>query len=109
MRIENKSFSIQDVENCDNVADLLQELENVVKKLQEELETETIKTSIFRHKVQLFNADLSKEIEESVVAVRNSNLAVINDLKYKLDNLTNEMEKLHERDKELSEKIDRMK
>ena len=109
MRLEQTNFTIEDVENCDNVAELLQELENVVKKLHEELETETIKTSVFRHKLTLFNNDLQKEIDENVMAVRQSNMQVINELKAKLSALTHSMEKLHTRDQELTQHIDHMK
>ena len=77
MRLEQTNFTIEDVENCDNVAELLQELENVVKKLHEELETETIKTSVFRHKLTLFNNDLQKEIDENVMAVHQSNMLYV--------------------------------
>ena len=81
----------------------------MVKKLHEELETETIKTSVFRHKLTLFNNDLQKEIDENVMAVRQSNMKVINELKAKLASITQSMEKLHTRDQELTQHIDHMK
>ena len=51
--------------------------------MHEELEAETIKTSSFRHKMTFFNFDFKKEIEENVKAARDSNMAVIVNLKEK--------------------------
>ena len=109
MRLEGVNFSIEDIENCDNVADLLQELETSVKKVHEDLETETIKTSIYRHKLNAFNTDLKQEIDDNVKAARDSNSHVITDLKDKLDTISKNMVVLHEKDKDLSANLEKLK
>ncbi len=76
-----------------------------MKKLHEELEAETIKTSSFRHKMTFFNFDFKKEIEENVKAARDSNMAVIVNLKEKLETLTKSIAELNEKDKRLSGEI----
>lgn len=56
-------FTEADIENCDRLADLLQELENEVKRVEDELETETIKTNVYRHKMEFLHLDTLKELE----------------------------------------------
>jgi len=77
-------FKLEDVECCDKLADLLVDMvvaikskffcqnltyfnwyfkikETEVKHLHDELETVSIKNSVFRHKLEFFNKDLEKE------------------------------------------------
>jgi len=86
MRLEGGSFNQEDIENCDKIADLIQELvsflfnatrgiyfkikkknkfqkEFEVKKIHDELEAETIRTSVFRHKLSFFEKNLNQEIQ----------------------------------------------
>ena len=88
MRAESHSFKQEDIEHCDTVAELLHELvsrfapfrqtenwiiaviavrlkkqESEVKRFHNELETETIKNSVLRHKISYFDSDLKKEID----------------------------------------------
>lgn len=109
MRLEPSGFKLEDVDNCDKLAELLQQLELEVKDLHDELETETIKSSDYRHKLTFFNKDMSKEINENTQAARESNNEVITDLKEKLSELTKCIQTLHKRDKQLSEEINIMK
>ena len=77
--------------------------------MHEELETETIKSSIFRHKLTFFDFDLKKEIFENVKAARDSNMEVINSLKAILEKLNSNIKALNTKDKELTEEINIMK
>jgi hypothetical protein len=109
MRLEILNFSSDDVENCDKLAEALQQLENEVKNLHEELETETIKSSMYRHKLSFFNNDLSKEISENIKLARDSNIEVIMSLKQKLNELTKSIQNLLKKDKQLTDEISIMK
>ncbi len=109
LRIEGHSFSSQDIENCDAVADLIQELENSVKALHSDLETETIKTSQYRHKLTLIRDDLDKEIEENVEAARLSHVHIMDNLKQKLNDINISMSDLHSKDAVLAKGIDELK
>lgn len=50
-----------------------------------------------------------KEIDENVKAARDSNSHVISDLKNKLDTISKNMVVLHEKDKELSANLEKLK
>jgi hypothetical protein len=80
-----------------------------VKKLHIDLETETIKSSVFRHKLMFFENNLLKEIEENVLAARDSNMIVISKLNEELNELSKKLDILHSKDKELSQKFSTMK
>ena len=91
------------------MAESLHDLVLDVKRLHDEYEAETIKSSVLRHKLINFPNDLRKEIESNVRAARDSNMAVITDLREKLDILTKSIQSLRKRDKELTEQISAMK
>jgi len=80
-----------------------------VKKLHEDLETETIKSSVFRHKLMFFENNLLKEIEENVLAARDSNTTVISNLNEELNELSKKLTILHDKDKELSQQLSTMR
>lgn len=110
MRREGQTnFSADDVENCDSVAELLAELEAGVKTLHDELEKETIKTSVFRHKLTLFSNNVQQEIDENIKKAREANSEVMGDLKEKLAMLTASMKLLHAEDIELNKKIEKLR
>ncbi len=109
LRTEGCTFSTDDIENCDAVAELLQELETSVKALHSDLETETIRTAQYRHKLSLINVDLQKEIDENVEAARQSHAFVMDDLRQKLGVLSASMSDLHAKDVVLARGIDELK
>jgi hypothetical protein len=103
------NFTADDIDSCDSVAELLQELEGSVKKLHDDLEKATIDTSVFRYKLNLFKNNVNQEIEENTKKARVANSEVMGELKEKLSLLTNNMKSLHADDLELNTKIEKLR
>jgi chromosome segregation ATPase len=109
MRLEEEAFKIDDIDNCDRLADQLNDLENQIKQLYDDLESETIRQSVIRDKLTRFPFELKRELESYAKAARDSNAAVIKELTDKLDKLTKKNALLLEKNKKLTEEIERMK
>ena len=103
------NFTADDIDSCDSVAELLQELEGSVKKLHDDLEKATIDTSVFRYKLNLFKNNVNQEIEDNTKKARVANSEVMGELKEKLSLLTNNMKSLHADDLELNTKIEKLR
>ncbi|XP_071079911.1 coiled-coil domain-containing protein 175-like isoform X2 [Haliotis cracherodii] len=101
MRSEQFGFLNSDVSNIDKVIEALHELEQERKQLHDELETETIKASVNRHKLQFLPAEIKEEIMVAVNSARQSNAKAQQELQDKLDNINTNIVYQGERQKQL--------
>ncbi|XP_048240775.1 myosin heavy chain, striated muscle-like isoform X2 [Haliotis rufescens] len=101
MRSEQFGFLNSDVSNIDKVIEALHELEQERKQLHDELETETIKASVNRHKLQFLPAEIKEEIMVAVNSARQSNAKAQQELQDKLDNINTNIVYQGERQREL--------
>ncbi|XP_067680954.1 coiled-coil domain-containing protein 175-like [Haliotis asinina] len=101
MRSEHFGFLDSDVSNIDKVIEALHELEQERKRLHDELETETIKASVNRHKLQFLPAEIKEEIMVAVNSARQSNAKAQQEMQDKLDNINKNIVYQGERHQEL--------
>ena len=90
-----------DASNIEVIIKALQEMDEDRLKLHEMLESETIKASALRYKLHRMPTQVKDEIQDAVLAARDSNEAEIQRLKNNLTNINSNIEKLEVRNKEL--------
>mgnify|MGYP002803381893 FL=1 len=90
-----------DASNIEVIIKALQEMDEDRLKLHEMLESETIKASALRYKLHRMPTQVKDEIQDAVLAARDSNEADIQRLKDNLTNINSNIEKLEARNKEL--------
>lgn len=76
------------------VINALHEIDSGRLKLHEDLEAETIKASIHRHKISTFAEEIEAEIRGAVAAARNSNESEVEHLQGKIAEILSETERL---------------
>ncbi|KAL8583839.1 hypothetical protein ACOMHN_040308 [Nucella lapillus] len=89
MRNDDFGFRGNDVDNIDTVIDALYELETERKKMHDELEKETIQSSILRHQLKIMPGQIRDEVMEAVMSARLSNANVLLELQERLKTMTN--------------------
>merc|ERR1712226_256999 len=101
MKGEEFGFADADVNNIERVIEALQELHTEVSKLHEKFETETIKASVLRHKLQFFPTEIKNELQDAINAARQSNANEMGNLQQQLDEINRNIEDLTEKHREL--------
>ncbi|XP_032232929.1 coiled-coil domain-containing protein 175 isoform X2 [Nematostella vectensis] len=84
-----------------NVIFAVKELEAERTRLHEILETETIKASVLRYKLQYYPLDIRKEIQVAVASARQSNEAEIKRLKDQLETIHKNINALESKQQDL--------
>ncbi|XP_039248760.2 uncharacterized protein LOC120326507 [Styela clava] len=91
--IETVHFTEGVQENFQNLAESLEELETERLRLHDELEIKTINASVKRHALRTRPPEYQKELEEAVLAARNSNAATMKSLQAQMVTASEETEK----------------
>ncbi|XP_050406110.1 myosin-10 isoform X1 [Patella vulgata] len=87
MRHSDFGFKENDVKNIDKVIEALRELDRARLKMHDNLETETIKASVLRHKLLFLPGQIKKETMNAVNSAHQSNTVALQDLKNELDTI----------------------
>ncbi|XP_076441588.1 uncharacterized protein LOC143280791 isoform X2 [Babylonia areolata] len=103
MRTDDFGFRNNDVDNIDKVINALYELEAERKKMHEELEKETIQSSILRHQLRILPGQIRDEVMEAVMSARLSNANVLLELQEKLKGMNNNITALDRKARELEQ------
>ncbi|XP_028396245.1 myosin-11-like [Dendronephthya gigantea] len=90
-----------DASNIEIIIEALQEMDRDRLKLHEMLESETIKASSLRYQLHRMPTQIKDEVQDAVLAARDSNEAEIQRLKDNLSQINSSIEKLEARNKEL--------
>lgn len=101
MKSAEFGFSEDDVASIDNLVLTIYDLERECGLAHEILETETIKASILRHKLQFLPCEIKTEIQGAVDAARQSNADELNRLQSKLASVQENTDSLTNRHAEL--------
>ncbi|XP_070578236.1 coiled-coil domain-containing protein 175-like isoform X2 [Ptychodera flava] len=94
-------FSDPDIEILDLIAEAVKELDKERVKTHELLETETIHSSILRHKLFMSPHAINKEIQNAVASARQSNADELKKLQDQLQTLNDSIDYLEKRLKSL--------
>ncbi|XP_077997710.1 uncharacterized protein LOC144450834 isoform X2 [Glandiceps talaboti] len=95
------TFSDYDVGILDKIAVAVAELDNERVKTHEQLETETIHSSILRHKLFMSPEEINSEIQTAVSSARHSNAEELSRLQDQLQSLNDNIDYLEKRLKSL--------
>ncbi|CAF0719881.1 unnamed protein product [Adineta ricciae] len=96
---QTNTFTENDLNNIDSVAETLMILEKEILKLYSEYETESIDSSRLRHRLKLLPVTIKNEIQEAIKMARVSNLSVIQQLQNELDKYLQQVRDCTEQDK----------
>ncbi|UJR21799.1 hypothetical protein I4U23_024874 [Adineta vaga] len=98
--LQTNTFTENDLNNIDSVADTLMTLEKEILKLYSDYETESIDSSRLRHRLKLLPITIKNEIQEAIKMARVSNLSVIQQLQKELDTYLEQIRGCTEQDKQ---------
>ncbi|CAL1537723.1 unnamed protein product, partial [Lymnaea stagnalis] len=84
MQLNCLDFKENDINNLNKIIEAINELEEERKEKHENLETETIKSSILRYELKLLPDEIQDEIMNAVNAARQSNAEALQNLQEKL-------------------------
>ncbi|XP_041352717.1 myosin heavy chain, non-muscle-like [Gigantopelta aegis] len=101
MRSKDFRFNDDDIVNIDKVIEALHELDNDKKGIQDQLETETIKASVLRHRLLFLPSQIKEEIMESVNSARQLNISSQVDLQGQLETINTNIVYLGNRQQQL--------
>ncbi|XP_067938936.1 coiled-coil domain-containing protein 175-like [Watersipora subatra] len=101
MRTSNFGFKEKDISNIDFIIEAINELENQRSVVHDQLEAETIKSSILRHELKLLPDRYKKEIHDAVVNARQSNSDLVERLNAQIVNIERSIEELTAKNEQL--------